>query len=270
MRLGQTEKPAVVQEHSIIRRMRKTLTLTILLVSCCGVSTFAQKAPRPTGPISAAEILDKYVAATGGLEAWRALRTVDAHGSFSVPPSNSLGDFDFYYKLPASDAFHFFVNEGLTSVGHNEGTPFSSRDLMPVLGINWVTVDALEEDWLALTESEFEQHYTRIELQGLATVDGKWAYALLFTPKVGDRQRRYYDSQSFLLVRMDSAQRIRARKDGPEHAYEVETYFSDYRNFGGIKFPERIEATSPAGGLVLVVNRLHINHPVNDSIFGKK
>lgn len=251
--------------------MRRTPTLTILLVLCSGVSTFAQKAPRPNGPISAAEILDKHIAATGGPEAWHALQTVDAHGTFNVSPFNSGGDFDFYHKAPASDAFHFFMtSHGLTLVGHNEGTPFFNRDAGAAVAINGVTAGILEEDWLALTESEFEQRYTRIELLGLATVDRQWAYALLFTPKVGDRQRRYYDSQSFLLVRMDSAQRMRTQKDGPEHAYEVEAYYSDYRDFGGIKFPERIEAKSPAGSLVLEVGRLHINHPVNDSVFRKK
>lgn len=251
--------------------MRRSAALTILLVLCCPFLTFAQKGPRPKGPISVTEILDKYVAATGGFEAWRALQTVDAHGSFNVPPFNSSGDFDFYYKAPASDAFHFFMtSHGLTLVGHNEGTPFFNRDAGAAVAINGVTADILEDDWLALTESEFEQHYARIELLGLATVDHQWAYALLFTPKVGDLQRRYYDSQTFLLVRMDLAQRIRTEKDGPEHAYEVETYYSDYRDSGGIKFPEHIEATSPAGSLVLEVNRLHINHPLNDSIFRKK
>lgn len=250
--------------------MRRAPALTVLLVLCCCFPTFAQKAPRPKGPISASEILDKNIAATGGLDAWRTLQTVDAHGSFNVPPFNSSGDFDFYYKAPASDAFHSFLNQGLTSIGHNDGTRFFDSDAGAALAVNWITVDILEEDWLALTESEFEQHYTRIELLGLATVDRQWAYALLFTPKIGDRQRRYYDCQSFLLVRMDSAQRTRTKRDGVEHAYEVETYYSDYRNFGGIKFPEHIEAKSPAGSLVLELNSLHINRPVNDSVFRKK
>lgn len=207
-------------------------------------------------------ILDKNIAATGGLEAWRALQTVEAHGSFNVPPFNSSGDFDFYYKAPASDAFGFFMtSHGQSSVGHNEGTPFSNRDAEGALAINGVTVDVLEEDWLVLTESEFEQHYSRIELLGLTTVDGQWAYALLFTPKVGDRQRRYYDCQSFLLVRMDLAQRRPTQKDGPQDAYEVDTYYSDYRDSGGIKFPGHIKASSPDG--ILVLDRLTMTPAVS-------
>lgn len=217
------------------------------------------------------EILNKYIAATGGLEAWRGLQTVDAHGSFNVPPFNSLGDFDFYYKLPASDAFQLFMtSHGQTSVGHNDGTSFFNRDAEAGLAINGVTVDVLEEDWLALTESEPEQYYERIELLGLTTVNGQWAYALLFTPKVGDRQRRYYDCQSFLLIRMDLAQRRRTEKNERRSPYEVDTYYSDYGDFGGIKFPKHIKASSPYGVLALDIHSVHTNRPVTEAVFRKK
>jgi hypothetical protein len=59
--------------------MRRALILATLLIFCCRITTLAQKAPRPKGKISVAEILEKHVAATGGLEAWRALQTVEAH-----------------------------------------------------------------------------------------------------------------------------------------------------------------------------------------------
>jgi hypothetical protein len=252
--------------------MQRALTLAVSLISCSLITTLAQKVPRPKGQTSVAEILGKNVAATGGLEAWRALQTVDAHGTFGFPNVRNIGgDFDFYYKKPASDVFQLFMtSHGRTSAGHNEGTPFSHHDAGRVLGINGVTPNILEENWLALTDSGFDQHYTRIELVGLAEVGDKWAYALQFTPKVGDPQLRYYDSQSFLMVRMDLAQRIRVQKGDPELAYKVETYYSDYRDFEGIKFPSQIRATSSDGDIVLNVHDVRTNHPVNDSVFRPK
>ena len=248
--------------------MRRALTLVILLIFCCLITTLAQKAPRPKGRISVAEILNKNAAAIGGLEAWRALQTVDAHGSFGVPPFHSSGDFNFYYRAPANDVFQLFmISHGRTSVGHDGGTPFSAGR---TIGINGVTINILEENWLALTDSGFDQRYTRIELAGLAEVAGKWTYALQFTPKAGDPQRRYYDCQSFLMVRMDLAQRLRMQKDGSEFAYKVETYYSDYRDFGGIKFPRQIRASSSNGDMVLDVHDIRTNHPINDSVFRQK
>jgi hypothetical protein len=252
--------------------MRRVLPLAILLIFCSRVTTLAQKAPRPKGRITVAEILDNYVTATGGPEAWRALQTVDAHGRFGIPNiRNSSGDFDFYYRAPANDVFQLFtISHGQTWAGHNGGTPFFNRTVGGAFGINGVTVYILEENWLALTDSAFDQHYGSIELVGLAAIGGKWAYALRFTPKVGDPQLRYYDCQSFLMVRMDLAQRIRMQKDGPEFAYKVETYYSDFRDSGGVKFPRQIKATSSNGNIVLNIYDVRTNHPVDDAVFLRK
>lgn len=246
--------------------MRKALTLTIVLIFCSQTTSLAQKAPRPKGRITVAEILGKYVAATGSPEAWRALQTVDAHGTFGG--EFGRGDFDFYYRAPASDVFKLFMtSHGQTWVGHKGGTPFFNRTAGGLLGINGVTVNILEENWLALTDSRFDQRYTLIELVALAEIDGKWAYSLRFTPKVGDPQLRYYDCQSFLMVRMDLAQRMRTQKDGPDFAYKVETYYLDYRDSGGIKFPRIIRVTSSDGNVVLGIHDVRTNQPVNDTVF---
>jgi hypothetical protein len=251
--------------------MRIALTLAILLIFCSPVLTRAQKAPAPKGSISAAEILDKNIAATGGLEAWRALPTVDAHGSIGITTSHSIADFDFYYRAPASDVFKLdMISHGQASVGHNGGTRFVNNTAGRAVAINGMTVLILEEDWLALTYSGFDQRYTRIELAGLTGIDGRWAYALRFTPKAGDPQFRYYDCQSFLLVRMDLAQRIRTQKDGPESGYKVETYYSDYRDSGGIKFPRKIRASSSYGDVVLDIHHVGTNQPLRDSVFQQK
>jgi hypothetical protein len=231
----------------------------------------AQKSAPPKGQISVAEILDRHAVATGGLDAWRALQTLDAHGTFGAPGLHDSGDFDFYYKAPASDVFELdMISHGLSWFGHDSGTVFFKHTAGGIGALNAVTVNVLEANWLGLVESEFSQHYTRIELVGLSSVRGKWAYALRFTPKMGDAHLRYYDCESFLLVQMDLAQRIRLQKDGQEYAYKVETYYSDYRDSGGIKFPRRITATSSGGDVVLEVHKIRTNGIIADSVFQKK
>ena len=251
--------------------MRRTITQTIFLLFCSLLSSSAQKSPPPNVKISVAKILANSIAATGGPDAWHALQTVEASGSFGVTGPFRTGDFQFSYKTPDSDIFKFFmISHGQTSVGHRGGQPFFTVDAGRALGINGVSVYILEANWLALTQSEFNQHYSQIALAGLAEVDGKWAYALRFKPKEGDPQVRYYDCQSFLMVRMDLAQRLREQKDGPEFAYKVEAHFSDYRDSGGIKLPRQIKATSSSGSMTLDVNDVHTNRPLDDSVFQKK
>jgi hypothetical protein len=250
---------------------RRTLTL-ILTASLANVTPViaVQKSPPPTGRISAAEILDKHTTAIGGLEALNALQTLHAQGSFGFPLLNSLGDFHFYFMAPANDVLQFdATSHGQSSMGHKDGVPFAQHNGDSAGGFNGVTLDILDEDWLVLIETSFGQRYTQIELVGLSGIDGRWAYALRFTPKSGDPQVRYYDCESFLMVRVDLVERIRLQKDGPESAYKVETYFSDYRDSGGIRLPRTIRATAHNGDLVLEVHDARTNSPINDSVFRK-
>jgi hypothetical protein len=253
------------------RHMRRVLTLAILLMSYGRLAVLAQNSLPSAGQLSAKEVLDKHVAATGSVEAWHALQTVDAYGSFHYGAFNSFGDFHFYYRAPESDAFQLdMISHGQTSVGHNGETPFSRHVGEETRAMNGVTLLSLEQSWIALTESELGQRYARIDLLGSSKINGKCAYALQFTPKVGDAQVRYYDCQSFLMIRMDSTQRMPLQKDSPELVYKVQTDFSAYRDFGGIKFPRQINATASAGDLVLDIHEVHTNRPVNDSVFREK
>jgi hypothetical protein len=128
----------------------------------------------------------------------------------------------------------------------------------------------MERCWLALTEFGFDQGYTRIELVGSADVDGKLAFALRFTPKLGDPQVRYFDCNSFLMVRMDLVQRMRHQRDGTESAYKVEAYYSDYRDFSGLNFSRKISSNASSIDLVLHLNDVRTNAPIDNSAFQKK
>ena len=238
--------------------MAKELTLALILAVSPTIWSWIavpQRSPRPNGKITVPQILEKHIIASGGLEALRALQTLDANGSFHLSNLHGLGDFHFYYKAPASDALQLdAISHGESWIGHNEGAPFFEHTPRGLGGVNGVTIGILEESWLGLLESSFDDdHYARIELMGVSEIDGRWAYVLGFTPKVGDRQIRYYDCESFLMVRMDLAQRVRRSKDGPESVYQVKTYYSDYRDSGGINLPRIIRASASDGDLVLDV-----------------
>jgi hypothetical protein len=255
--------------------MIKQLTLALILaLSLTFISPSlarSQKSPRPKGQISVAEILSRHISASGGADALLSLQTLDADGSFYISTHHRLGDFHFYYKAPASDVFRLeAVSHGQSSIGHSDGEPFRDHTVRGIGGFNGITIDILERNWLGLIESGFDQaHYTQIELVGITEIDGSWAYALRFAPAVGDRQVRYYDCESFLMVRMDLAQRIRQSEDGPESAYKVETRYSDYRVSDGLYLPRKIRAIASAGDVVFEVNQLRTNTPVSDSVFRK-
>src|SRR5215467_1507337 len=162
--------PSTALRRSVTRRV---LVVVLFLAVPLGVRGLLrsqpQKAAKPTGQISPSEILEKHFTAVGGLESLRALQTLQANGSVTFSVFNSLGDFRFYYRAPASDVLQL-ETDGQSSIGHDDGTPFFKHTSSRLGGINGVTLNVLEQNWLALIEWEFTKRFVRIELVGLAEV----------------------------------------------------------------------------------------------------
>jgi len=251
--------------------VRRVFVVIILLAFSPFIPASAQNSSPPKGQISAAEILDRHATAVGGLEALRSIQTLVVHGRAGYPgaqDSAHLNDFSFYYKSPSDDLFEFdMVSEGESFAGQTEAGKFFRHDGRGPLTINGVSMDALEECWRALIEWNLAGRYSHIDLVGLSQIDGRWAYALRFTPSKGDPFVRYYDSESYLMVQMNQVQRLRVDKGGLPYAYKVTAVFTDYRDFDGLKLPERIIANASDTDVGLLLNSVHKNVPVDDSKF---
>jgi hypothetical protein len=268
----------------------RVLTVSFLILAMCSRGSVAgqdvvppQQGAAQTG-ISAAEVIDKYIAATGGIEARRALTSMQSEGRFGVQGFDTkfrfggLGDFHFYYKAPNNDAFELEHAQrglhGYTWFGHNKGEMFLRQTVASNWAINGVTVASLDEAWVALSEWDFNKRYSQIKLVGRSDVGGKPAYALLFTPREGDPQIRYFDTETFLLVRMDQVGRFRPKKDAPETRTKIESYYSDYAETSGIRFPHLIRAIGnpsvPKDQISFAVFDLKVNNTIDDAIFKKE
>jgi hypothetical protein len=78
---------------------------------------------------------------------------------------------------------------------------------------------------------------------------------------------RFYDCETFLLVRMDQVERIRRFKDGPETEQVVRSYFSDYKASFGLKLPHVIRISRPQGDSELKLSTIEANVKIDDSVF---
>jgi outer membrane lipoprotein-sorting protein len=125
----------------------------------------------------------------------------------------------------------------------------------------------MEEAWHCLVDSDLAGHYQDVELVGLTQLHKKWAYALRFVPKAGDPHIRYYDSESFLLVRMEMTQRFRSEENGPDKAYRVDTDFDDYRVSENLRLPRLLTTSSQRGSLEFRVESVKLNVSIDDSKF---
>src|SRR6185312_16018705 len=142
----------------------------------CSTVSAIQRTPTS---ITAQEILERHIAATGGMEARKALHTLVARGDFGWISTHRDGDYVFSYKAPSSDMLQVqMISHGAVWTGHQDGKLVERSSVGGPAMINGASMNIVERDWFSLLEWDFNQAYQRIELVGLADVDGRRAYAL--------------------------------------------------------------------------------------------
>lgn len=250
---------------------RLSAHIMLLFMVFFSIAAYGQEARPATSKISAAEILQRNLIATGGLEAHQRIQTLTARGEFrfSSYPLHQMGDYSFFYKAPSSDILRMdLISHGTCWSGRRENQKVILRCGVEGPGmINGVSIGIVEQDWRSLVQWEFSRDYEKVELIGRAEVEKRWAYAVRFTPRNGDPEVRFYDYETFLLVRMDQVQRFRWNKSDPEVAYAVKSYFRDYKDQDGLKLPRVIAVSRTEGELLFNVSKIQPDAKIDDSVF---
>jgi hypothetical protein len=220
--------------------------------------------------MSAAEIVNKNIAARGGLQAWRAVQTISMEGTLgaggnqrdtlpvaspAVAPGRKHVQQALVPPRPAEEAQLPFVMElkrprktrmelqfaGQTAIQVYDGvTGWKLRPYLNRRVVEQYTTDELKMASLQADLDGFLVDYatkgTRIELAGVEQVENRDTYKLKLIMKEGNAIHVWIDAQTFLEVKMEGQPR---RLDGVYHPVEV--YFRDYRRVDGLQFPFVLE-----------------------------
>ena len=245
----------------------KRIAIFLFLLSFTALTNSSpQKAP-PAGSINAAKILEGNLASTGGLSAHKEVVTFRASGDFGLTLTHPLGNYTFLYKAPKKDVLEVqLISHGMSWTGRRDERQIRRGSVQGAQMINGVGMEIVEQSLLSLLEWDI-RGYEKIELVGRAQVDKRWAYAPRFTPRHGDQQVRYYDSETFLLVRMDQVQRFKQANNIPELGYAVTTYFRDSRQYGALKLPHQIAISRDAGDLMFELGDVKTGVEIPDTEF---
>jgi hypothetical protein len=251
----------------------------LFLLLTISVSVYGQTPVPATGQISAAEILEKSLIATGSLEAHKAFETLVANGEIRLNNTQRIGDYKFSYKSPNNDMLEIrMFGHGANWIGHRGGRFVSdwvseglkapdSSELCLLCVINGVDTWIVEDDWRKLLQWDFCCAYN-IELIGIGEVDQRPAYGLRFTPKKGGNAFVcFYDRETFLLMRIDRIVWFRTSRKQEATAHKVESIFRNYQVQGGIKLPLVIAIPRPEGDVIFEVNKIKAGGAVKDSVF---
>jgi len=283
-------------------------TLTILISSAFALSLNAWPNTSPTaGKLSAAEIVDKNVAARGGLQAWRAVETMTLKGkmgaggnqratlSTPVPggkpnqrpvlPTRRVEEvylpFLIELKRPRKMRFEMEFN-GKTAIQVYDGTngwklrPFLNRLEVEPYTPNEMKIASMQSDLHGYLV-DYAAKGTRVELDGTEKVEDRDTYKLKLTMKDGRALHVWIDARTFLETKIEGQPK---RMDGTDHPVEV--YFRDYREVSGLQIPFVLETKilpvaknavglrdTPVPPEKIIVEKVVVNPTLAESRFGK-
>jgi outer membrane lipoprotein-sorting protein len=296
----------IVDRAGLPMAQKTPFFLSILLGMCLSHAAVAAESKAPSVTLSAAQIVDKHIAARGGLQAWHEVQTLSVAGKMDAGTGDSAARSAILAKAgagasvrrPAGGAaagperptekpqvqlpFRLEMKRprksrleidfaGKTAVQVYDGQ--NGWKLRPYLNRNDVEPFSEQEAKAQSDTGELEGPLvdyaakgTKIALEGMEPVEGHNAYKLMLTRKSGDVQHIWIDAQSFLDVKIEGIPR---RMDGKMHKVWISQ--RDFRLVQGVMIPFVVETVVEGYREThkMLIEKVTLNQKLDDAAFGK-
>lgn len=216
---------------------------------------------------TAAEVIDRYIAVTGGIESHRAVRSRQASGLYVMPDlglegsaqvaARSDGAALLVIDLPRIGT----IRQGVTA----DGIVWSTH---PSDGPRLLTDDeaAGVRRTLSLDPNITLDGYRNVDVVDLVPLNGRPSYRMDLTSMTGVREQRFFDVESGLLVRT-LATTPATRPSLLPGGITVATFFSDYADVPPIRLPLRVRQGIAGLSPELILKRVEHNVDLPDDLF---
>lgn len=228
--------------------------------------------PDTAPELTAEQIVEKNVAARGGLEAWRKIETMSWVGyvETATAPGARL---PFMLEMKRPNKTRFVINaprqismrmfdgqRGWKLRSTNGGQP----DLQPYSD-DEITF-ALDGHVIDGPLMDYQAKGAGVVLEDVQEVEGSKAYRLGVKLPSGASYHAWIDAQSFLEIKS-----VRESRNAFGKLGMVTKHYRDYRTIEGLQIPFVIENSTASGKIAdrMVIDRILLNPPLNDRIFSK-
>jgi hypothetical protein len=221
--------------------------------------------------LTAEQIVEKNVAARGGLSAWHAVNSLtlsgemDAGGTKNVKlpfvwtmqrPHKSRLEIKFQQQTAVQV---FDGKQGWKArpfLNRNEVEPYTASEAKSAAG--WQELDGPLVDHAAKG--------TRVELAGNEAVEGRDSYKLKLTFANGEQRYLWIDAKTFLESKIDGEPR---KMDG--RMRKVAVFYRDYKTVNGLAIPHTLETAVDGSKQThkIAIQNVTVNRPLDDAAFGK-
>ncbi len=245
--------------------------VALVLTALLAVAADAQAAAKSAAPrLSAEQIVAKNVAARGGLEAWRKVKTMLWTGHIQSLHA-SVPSLQFMLAQERPNKMHFEINamgdrtlrvfDGTQgwklrpSHGRPEVQPYTDEELRferSGPGIDGVLID-------------YAAKGSAVEVKGIDEIEKHKAYHLIVRTDSGESQHVWVDTKTFLEIRYD---RPAATSGAPR---TVSVVYRDYKDTEGLKIPSTIETGVGAGTAPdrMIIEKVVLNPPFDAQVFSE-
>jgi hypothetical protein len=248
--------------------------VTAILSLALGTSALAQtpdkSTPQPPRPAavtavtpSADQILNRYIEAIGGREAWKKLNSRVSSGTIEIPKMNLSGTIDFREKAP-NRLLHTIVLNGATFRQGFDGANGWTDD--PKDGVRDETGAELEDTRL---DSDFyhpldlHKLYSKFTVTGTEKIGDRNTFVVEAARAGADPDKLYFDTQSGLVLR------ILSRRHTSDGLMVYQEDLEDYREVDGIKLPFTVHQTTEDAAFTIQFAEVHHNVELDDQQFSK-
>jgi Outer membrane lipoprotein-sorting protein len=219
------------------------------------------------------EIVDKYLAASGGRAAFEKLtsRVVTGTISVSTPAGELSGTIEVYNKGPLKQRTLVKIDAAQLGIGQIvQDQRFNGTSGYAIDSLNGNR--EMTGDQLATARNNsfpspllsYKENGTKIELLGREKVGDKDAYILQISPKTGPAGRLFIDVDTNLIVKT-----IVTVDAPPVGTIEQTLTMSDYRDVDGVKVPYKIRSSNSFQDVSITVTNVVQNSPIDDQMFSK-
>ncbi len=221
--------------------------------------------------LSATQIVEKNVAARGGLAAWRAVQAISFAGDMDAGGKKEMKlPYVFTLARPHKSRLELRFEEQ-TALQTFDGVqgwkyrPFLGRKEADPLSPAEVQ-SAAAADELDGPLVDHVRKGIKVELLGREAVEGKNTYKLRLTQKGGATRQLWVDAASFLEVKIEGEPR---KLDNRVHAVAV--YYRDFKSEAGLVLPHTLETVVEGvkGSHQMSIRTVTKNPPISDSLFAK-
>jgi hypothetical protein len=221
--------------------------------------------------LSATEIVEKNVAARGGLQAWRGVKTLTLSGEMDAGGKQDARlPFVLSMKRPHQSRLEIRFQDK-TALQVYDGK--QGWKLRPFLNRNEVEAYTAGEAKSAAAGQELDGPLvdyvakgTKVELIGHEAVEGADAYKLRLVLKSGEQRHVWINASTFLEAKIDGDPR---RLDGKMHPVAV--FYRDYKTVDGLTLPHTLETAVDGVKQThkISVQAIAVNKPLDEALFAK-